>query len=173
MTGEIVTERRVQVAELYGSLGPAVYRRCLKLLRDRDEARDATQDVFMKLMRDMDRLQDRETVMPWIYRVATNHCLNVIRSRRRAGQSVSVDDARLELAPAAETGAMTYPDRALARSVLAEFDEDTQAVAVGVLVDGMEHEELARVLGVSRKTVQRRLERFLTRARELVSRSTP
>jgi RNA polymerase sigma-70 factor (ECF subfamily) len=166
-----VSDRRTQVAELYGALGPAVYRRCLKLLRDRDEARDATQDVFMKLVRDMDRLQDRETVMPWIYRVATNHCLNVIRSRRRTGASVPVEDAGLELAPAAQSGATTYPDRVLARAVLAEFDEDTQAVAIGVLVDGMEHEELAQVLGVSRKTIQRRLDRFLTRARELVSRS--
>ena len=168
-----MTEGRTQVAELYASLGPAVYRRCLKLLRDRDEARDATQDVFMKLVRDMDRLQDRETVMPWIYRVATNHCLNVIRSRRRAGVNVSADGDALELAPAQPSGATTYPDRALARAVLTHFDEDTQAVAVGVLVDGMEHEELARVLGVSRKTIQRRLDRFLTRARELVSRSTP
>lgn len=167
-----MTEGRTQVAELYASLGPAVYRRCLKLLRDRDEARDATQDVFMKLVRDMDRLQDRETVMPWIYRVATNHCLNVIRSRRRAGENVSVEEDVLDLAPADPSGATTYPDRALARAVLAQFDEDTQAVAVGVLVDGMEHEELARVLGVSRKTIQRRLDRFLTRARELVSRST-
>jgi RNA polymerase sigma-70 factor (ECF subfamily) len=165
--GESVKQGSAQVAELYGTLGPAVYRRCLKLLRDRDEARDATQDVFMKLVRDMDRLQDRETVMPWIYRVATNHCLNLIRSRRRAGESVPVEDAGLELAPAA-SGAASYPDRVLARAVLAEFDTDTQAVAVGVLVDGMEHEELARALGVSRKTVQRRLERFLTRARELV-----
>ena len=121
----------------------------------------------------MDRLKDRETVMPWIYRVATNHCLNLIRSRRRAGPTVSADDAPLELAAPAESGAASYPDRALARWVLAEFDEDTQAVAVGVLVDGMEHEELAHVLGVSRKTVQRRLDRFLTRARELVAGSTP
>jgi RNA polymerase sigma-70 factor (ECF subfamily) len=166
-----VSERRSQVAELYSSLGPAVYRRCLKLLRDSDAARDATQDVFVKLVKDMDRLQDRETVMPWIYRVATNHCLNVLRSRRRAGPTAPLDDA-LELAPAPAGGA-SYPDRALARAVLAEFDEDTQAVAVGVLVDGMEHEELARVLGVSRKTVQRRLDRFLTRARELVAGSTP
>jgi len=141
-------------------------------LRDRDEARDATQDVFMKLVRDMDRLQDRATVMPWIYRVATNHCLNVIRSRRRGGSSVPVEDAAIELAPATESGS-SYPDRALAYAVLSEFDDDTQAVAIGVLVDGMEHEELARTLGVSRKTIQRRLDRFLTRARELVSRSTP
>lgn len=165
-----MTEGRAQVAELYSSLGPAVYRRCLKLLRDRDAARDATQDVFMKLVKDMDRLKDRETVMPWIYRVATNHCLNVIRSQRRAG--VTTDDTALELAPA-HSDVASYPDRMLARAVLAEFDDDIQAVAIGVLVDGMEHEELARVLGVSRKTIQRRLERFLTRAREFVSRSTP
>jgi RNA polymerase sigma-70 factor (ECF subfamily) len=169
--GESVSDRQRQVAELYGALGPAVYRRCLKLLRDRDEARDATQDVFMKLVRDMDRLQDRATVMPWIYRVATNHCLNLIRSRRRAGDSVAVEDAGLELAPVAQSAEASYPDRVLARAVLAEFDEDTQAVAVGVLVDGMEHEELAQALGISRKTVQRRLDRFLTRARELVARS--
>jgi RNA polymerase sigma-70 factor (ECF subfamily) len=42
-------------------------------------------------------------------------------------------------------------------------------VAVGVLVDGMNHEELAGALGVSRKTVERRLARFLERARALVS----
>jgi RNA polymerase sigma-70 factor (ECF subfamily) len=168
-----VTQGRAQVAELYSSLGPAVYRRCLKLLRDRDAARDATQDVFMKLVRDMDRLQDRETVMPWIYRVATNHCLNLMRSRRRAGAITSFDDSPLELAPV-HGEAAGYPDRALARWVLSEFDEEIQAVAVGVLVDGMEHEELARALGVSRKTVQRRLDRFLMRARELVAAgSTP
>jgi DNA-directed RNA polymerase specialized sigma24 family protein len=52
--------------------------------------------------------------------------------------------------------------------VLAQFDEGTRAVALGVLVDGMGHEELAGVLGVSRKTVERRLARFLERARKLV-----
>jgi RNA polymerase sigma-70 factor (ECF subfamily) len=147
-----------------------VYRRCLKLLRDRDAARDATQDVFMQLVRDMDRLQDRDTVMPWIYRVATNHCLNLLRSQRRAG--TASDETALELAPAHADGG-DYSDRMLARAVLAEFDDDVQAVAVGVLVDGMGHEELARALGVSRKTVQRRLDRFLTRAREIVVGSTP
>lgn len=168
-----MAERRAQIAELYGSLGPAVYRRCLKLLRDRDEARDATQDVFMKLVRDMDRLEDRETVMPWIYRVATNHCLNLIRSRRRAGEAVPPEDAPETLADGAESPGTSYQDRVLARSVLARFDEGTQAVAVGVLVDGMEHEELARALGLSRKTIQRRLERFLSRARELLSGGAP
>lgn len=154
---------RSRAAELYDRYGPAVYRRCLRLLRDRETARDATQEVFMRLVKDKVRLEDREHILPWIYRVATNHCLNVIRSNRRHGEAVPSDELSLA---APETS--DYPTRSLARNVLARFDEGTQAVAIGVLVDGMEHEELARTLGISRKTVERRLGRFLTAATKLL-----
>jgi RNA polymerase sigma-70 factor (ECF subfamily) len=154
---------RSRVAELYGRYGPAVYRRCLRLLRDREAARDATQEVFMRLVKDMARLEDRENVLPWIYRVATNHCLNLLRSERHHGDEVPSDGLAL-----ASPEGTDYPTRSLARHVLAHFDEGTQAVAIGVLVDGMEHEELARTLGISRKTVERRLGRFLAAARKLV-----
>lgn len=160
---------RARAAALYRTYGPAVYRRCLKLLRDPEAARDASQDVFVKLVRDMDRLEGVEA-LAWAFRVATNHCLNLLRSARRHGVQVALDapadEGGIELAAAGEPS--PYPARALALGVLARFDEGVQAVALGVLVDGMEQEELARHLGISRKTVQRRLERFLSRARELL-----
>lgn len=159
-------EGRSRAAELYATYGPVVYRRCVKLLRDREAARDATQDVFVKLVRDIRRLTGPEDPLPWIYRVSTNHCLTLIRSRRRRGPEAAGDAESLEVA--APNAA--YPSSALARAVLTRFDAGTQAVAVGVLVDGMEHTELAEVLGVSRKTVQRRLDRFLARARDLLGR---
>jgi RNA polymerase sigma-70 factor (ECF subfamily) len=159
-----VAERPSRAAELYALYGPAVYRRCLRLLRDEEAARDATQDVFVKLVREMNRLEDRENAMGWLYTVATRHCLNVLRDRKRRGERDPIDDLELA-APESPSG---LPGRVLARAVLARFDEGTQAVAVGVLVDGMEQEELASALGVSRKTVQRRLERFLERARTFV-----
>lgn len=152
-----------RAAELYRTFGPAVYRRCLKLLRDKDAAKDATQEVFVKLLKDMSRFEQVETALPWLYRVATNHCLNVLRDRGRHGEEELGD-----FEVSGESAAASYPDRHLARTVLSNFDEGTQAVAVGVLVDGMGHEELAGALGVSRKTVERRLARFLERARELV-----
>ena len=159
-----MAEGRGRAAELYALYGPAVYRRCLRLLRDEEAARDATQDVFVKLVREMERLEDREHAMPWLFTVATRHCLNVLRERRRRGQSTPSDDLELA-APEQPSG---LPGRILARAVLARFDEGTQAVAVGVLVDGMEQEEVASALGVSRKTVQRRLERFLESARAAI-----
>jgi RNA polymerase sigma-70 factor (ECF subfamily) len=159
-----LTDHRGQAAELYRLHGPAVYRRCLRLLREPEAARDATQEVFVRLVRDMDRLADRETMLPWIYRVATNHCLNQRRNAGRRGEQPAAAD--LELAD--PSSASRYPERTLARQVLARFDPATQAVAVGVLVDGMEHEELAAALGISRRTVARRLERFLSGARRFL-----
>ncbi|MGA8891552.1 MAG: sigma-70 family RNA polymerase sigma factor [Anaeromyxobacteraceae bacterium] len=153
-----------QVANLYRELGPAVYRRCLRLLGDRAAAEDATQEVFMKLLRDMGRLQDRKTVLPWVYRVATNHCLNVRRDAARRGPAAAAED--LDLMPDRYGERPdAFPDRQLAQAVLSRFDEQTQAVAVGALVDGMEHEEISRVLGISTRSVSRKLGRFLENAR--------
>jgi RNA polymerase sigma-70 factor (ECF subfamily) len=167
MGGQPTSPERERIVSLYRELGPAVYRRCLRLLKDREAARDATQEVFVKLVRDMGRLADRETALPWIYRVATNHCLNVLRDARR--RPAAAEDA-LEVVPSAPT---SFPDRQLARQVLASFDVETQAIAVGVLVDGMEHEELAGALGISRRTVHRKLTRFLERARTLLGGGEP
>ena len=64
-----------------------------------------------------------------------------------------------------------FPQRRLVQRVLARFDSRTQSIAVGVLVDGMEHEEVANALGISRKTVSRKLARFLENARKYLERS--
>jgi RNA polymerase sigma-70 factor (ECF subfamily) len=160
-----VTDHRSRAAEFYRLYGPTVYRRCLRLLKEPEAARDATQEVFVKLIRDMEKLSDRETVLPWIFRVATNYCLNQRRNASRRGEDAAMPDLEVVDGESADR----YPDRSLAKQILARFDETTQAVAVGVLVDGMEHEEVAEVLGVSRRTVARRLERFLDVARRTLA----
>lgn len=163
-----MADQRGRAAELYRQYGPAVYRRCLRILRDPEAAKDATQEVFMRLVRDIYKLSDRATVLPWIYRVATNHCLNARRNAVRRGDDREFPD--LELAHGVSADA--FPDRALALQLLQRVDETTRSVAVGVLVDGMEHEEVAGALGISRRTVARKLERFLEAARRFVEGST-
>jgi RNA polymerase sigma-70 factor (ECF subfamily) len=147
--------------------GPAVYRRCLRLLSEAEEAKDATQEVFVKLLCHPERLEDPSTALFWAYRVATNHCLNVLRDARGRRQEALTPE--LELVGDVEGG--NYPELQLVRAVLGRFDAQTQAVAVGVFVDGMEHEEIAEVLGISRRTVTRKLERFLENAKKFLARS--
>jgi RNA polymerase sigma-70 factor (ECF subfamily) len=137
-----VEDPRSQVTRLYRELGPVVYRRCLRLLGDRAAAEDATQEVFLNLRRDA----------------------------RRRGEDALAED--LDVVPDAHADRPdAYPDRQLAQAVLSRFDDETQAVAVGVLVDGMEHEEVAAVLGISRRTVSRKLARFIENSRKFIART--
>ncbi|HEX7622816.1 MAG TPA: sigma-70 family RNA polymerase sigma factor [Anaeromyxobacteraceae bacterium] len=161
------SDGRVRAAELYREYGPAVYRRCIRLLRDREAARDATQEIFMKLLRDVSKLEDHASALPWVYRVAMNHCLNLRRDARRHGEESL--ERTLEVRPGPM--AAGFGDLQLAQAILSRFDTQTQAVAVGVFVEGMEHGEVAEVLGISRRTVSRKLERFLEHAKRFVARS--
>jgi RNA polymerase sigma-70 factor, ECF subfamily len=156
---------REKAAELYRQYGPVVYRRCLRLLKDPEASRDATQEVFAKLVRDVVKLGDRETCLPWIYRVTTNHCLNHLRDRKRHAEEPLEPAREVESSSRADISS----DRALAHAILSRFDAATRVIAVGVLVDGMDYEEVANAVGVSRRTVARKLERFLEKARELLA----
>jgi RNA polymerase sigma-70 factor (ECF subfamily) len=164
ITSEGLESRRSHAAELYREYGGLVYRRCLRLLKHPEAARDATQEVFAKLVRDLRKLEAGEASLRWLYCVATNHCLNYLRDQRRRGEEGL--DGALEISSTSGDGGF---DRVLALSVLSYFDVATRAVAVGVLVDGMEYEEVAAVLGVSKRTVSRKLAHFLATARELVA----
>ena len=155
---------RAHIAELYRTWGPAIYRRCLRLLRDQEAARDATQEVFRKALSSPEKLADPQTALPFIYRIATNYCLNERRNAGRRGETELVD---LDVS----SGHPEFPQRRLVQRVLSRFDARTQSIAVGVLVDGMQHEEVADALGISRKTVSRRLTRFLEHARKYLERS--
>jgi RNA polymerase sigma-70 factor (ECF subfamily) len=165
-TGE---SRSGQAARLYRKYGPVVYRRCLRLLRDRAAAQDATQEVFVKLLGHLEALDGRATLLPWIYRVATNHCLNVHRARsvRAEGSGEGTGEADPEAPDDWSPDALI--DAALVRSVLSRFDARTQAVAVGIFVDGMEQAELAAVLGMSTRSVSRRADRFVREARRFLT----
>jgi RNA polymerase sigma-70 factor, ECF subfamily len=68
-----VADRSQRAAELYARYGPAVYRRCLRLLGESEAAKDATQEVFVKLVGTLEELESRVDLLPWVFRVATNH----------------------------------------------------------------------------------------------------
>ena len=75
------------VAHAYQAYGAAVYARCRRILRDGDGARDVTQEVFLRCFNHRATLRPGRELLAWLYRVATNLCLNALRDsdrRRRA-----------------------------------------------------------------------------------------
>src|SRR5258706_10009090 len=72
-----------RLTSLYRTYGPIIYARCSRLLGDRASAEDATQETFMRVLRHLDRAPDSAEALAWIYRIATNYCLNEIRDRKK------------------------------------------------------------------------------------------
>ena len=70
------------VKELYERYGRAVYRRCQYFLRNDEDARDAMHEVFVKVVQRYGEFKGESSPLTWLVRIATNHCLNILRSRK-------------------------------------------------------------------------------------------
>lgn len=152
-----------KIETLYAKFGPTIYARCKRLLKDSASAEDATQDVFMKVLKHLDTAfpqgTKEEAVVPWIHRITTNHCLNVIRDSRRHAEPVEhvpemVDDEF-------EDSVVT---RDFSQRLLAATPEELKAPAVLYHAHGVDQSRVAAELGVSRRTVLYRLAEFTRRA---------
>jgi len=146
------------VAEAFRIYGGAVFRRCLRILRDEEGARDVTQEVFVRCFDRRRGLRDGRELLGWLYRVATNLCLNALRDGKLRRDA----DRQLAQAPPATVDA---PEARMLRELLRDLDERTQAIVVYVHIDGMTHAEAAEVAQVSDRTVRNCLARFQQKGR--------
>ena len=131
-----------------------VHRRCRGLLRDEEEATEAMQDVFVEVVRRKDALTV-DAPSSFLYRTATNVCLNRIRSRKRKPSDADTDVIeRIALAPEQEERTIV---NALLDRIFAREQSSTREMAVMHLVDGMTLEEVAAEVGLSVSGVRKRL----------------
>lgn len=150
----------IDVQDLYARFGPMVLRRCRKLLRDEESALDAMQDTFVLLLRHEERLHDTAP-SSLLLRMATNVCLNRIRSGNRRLEDPE-EETLLRIACADDVESRSLARRLLGRIFRDELDS-TRAIAVMHLVDGMTLEEVAREVGLSVSGVRKRLRTLRSR----------
>ena len=148
------------VDQLYRAYGPAVLRRARAILRDEEQARDVMQEAFIQAIEVGNGFRGDASPMTWMYRITTNLCLNRIRDHGRRSrllaENARLDEVALEVAP---------DDRLTLTAILRSVPEHLREIAVYHYVDRMSHEEIAGIIGTSRRTVGNRLEEFKRIAR--------
>jgi RNA polymerase sigma-70 factor, ECF subfamily len=140
------TRERLRI--LYEAHAGVVYRRARKLLRDDQLARDACHDVFVRLLREPDAWE-LQTPVAWLFRVTTNHCLTILRDRKRRRRLL---DGLVGIL----WRDRTEPELSL-QQVLRDVPPHLQEVALYHAFDGMTQAEIAHAMKVSPKTVFNRL----------------
>lgn len=141
-----------------------------RLLGDPEEARDATQEVFLKAFRKAADVHPQGQVYTWLYRITVNHCLNKLR-RRKLVRFFRLDPGEQE-APAfdppdgAPDPAATLEARRrwqATRRVIDRLPENQRAVLVLVRFEGLSYKTAAEVLGITEGAVESRLFRAMRR----------
>lgn len=154
-----------------------IYRLAVHMLRDTTEAEDVTQETFVRAYQALARFEGNSQPYTWLYRIAVNLSLNIIRTRKPR-QTVGDDDPRVEAwmartAPsAAQDPSSASEQRQLAKTLCEGVDglSDTlRTTLLLVCIDGMGHSEAAEVLGCPEGTVawrvheaRRKLRAYLT-----------
>ena len=155
-----------RLTDLYRTHGPAIYARCRRLLGDEALAEDAAQETFLRAHRHLDDAPTSEEALRWIYRIATNYCLNKLRDRKNDPLLVE-DFASIQV----EVNEDRFANRDLASRLIVRAPEQVRTAAWLYHVDGMDQSEVAAVLGVSRRTVVNYLATFARHAKRFLSRS--
>ncbi len=153
-----------RLAGLYARFAPVIFARCRRLLGDDAAAEDAMHETFIRVKQHLGSAPPE--ALAWIYRIATNYCLDELRGRaRHAEPRADLPDAvAVNLEGALE-------DRDLVSRLIRRAPGKVAAVAWLRYVDGLEQQEVAEILGVSRRTVVNRLAEFTRNALKFVRRS--
>jgi len=153
------------VEHLYSKHGPMVIRRCRALLGDEEDAIDAAQEVFVRLLEKADTL-DMSAPSSLLYRMATNHCLNRIRSSSRRPE-IANSDLIVEIARLPDDTDIVEA-RSLLDRIFRRQKESTRMIAVLYWVEGMTLDEVADEVGMSVSGVRKRMRQLRERLGPIV-----
>ncbi len=161
----------VSLMQLYDQFRRPIHSYTYRLLGNWEDADDVTQEVFVRACTSWDGLYEREALSAWLYRIATNLCVDLLRRRKRiswwslaphAHQDSSNEDLFNEdMFPllADSGGIPEIAERELIRHTLAEMPVEYAAVLVLSAAQGVPYQEIAQIIGISPHAAATRISR--------------
>lgn len=133
-----------------------IYNYLLRLVRNREDALDLSQDVFLKAYQNLKRLEDPERFAPWLYRIAHNEAYSHLRKNR---PETEMDEAEFEpcVAPAPSRRMLPIETSIAVQRALTRLSNDQREAVVLKIYQGFKFEEMAEILDCPVSTIKSRL----------------
>ncbi len=138
---------------------------CISTLSDPHEAEDAAQEIFIKAYQSLNKFRGASSFSTWLYRIATNHCRDLLRerTRRRTESWESLvekeGDQLLRLLSAPPDHALTQEDADLVNRALSCLSPEYRMILTLREIQGLSYQEIAAVMHCSTDSVKARLRR--------------
>ena len=140
-----------------------------------ETAEDLTQETMLRASRGILGLKDRNRLVPWLYRIATNVCRDHLRKEKRVGEnsgraacSISPDDLRDENAPQLDKVIECAEMGECVRQYLEKLPDPHRAVIILHDLEGMTNLCIANTMGISLHAAKTRLHRARAQLREML-----
>lgn len=142
-----------------------IFQLSMRILGNRTDALDATQETFITAFRKADQFRGDSAFGSWLYRIGINTCKDVLRKKRRWGEPE-------ENVPEPETRAASLADEVSLRldlsNALAALSGEYREAVVMFDLGGIPYEEIARITGTNLGTVKSRISRGRRKLAELM-----
>jgi RNA polymerase sigma factor (sigma-70 family) len=154
--------------ELVRRYTPRLYGLIYHMTANREDTADLLQDVFAKAYRSLKRFMGRSSFYTWIYSIAVNMTLNFLKKRGRQ-RKISLDDVNTGIESDPEFIRLTSTADGTMKAVhvhelqkrlneaMMRLSEDHRTVVTLYDIQGLQHSEISKILGVSEGTVRSRL----------------
>jgi RNA polymerase sigma-70 factor (ECF subfamily) len=157
--------------EVYKAHAARLFGLAVRMVGNPADAEDLLQEIFLSAHRKLDSFRGDSTLGTWLYRLATNQCLDYLRSRAaRAGRLTDALDDEPGLQ---DEGSRGLADRTVTKMdlerALAKLPEGCRAAFVLYDVEGLEHREVADILGIAEGTSKSQVHKARLRLRSLLS----
>lgn len=170
---------RQELGRLIDQYSPLIYRLLLSMLRDPSAAEDALQETFIKAMRALPEFEGRSSLSTWLYRIASNEALMMLRKKHpevisleQGGQDEEGEAEPIQIVDwccLPESELMSSEARQQIDAAIGQLPESLRLVFLLRDVEGLSIRETAQVLNLSEQNVKTRLLRARLRLRELLS----
>ena len=159
-----------------------VYHHCLRMVNDEEESADLTQEVFLKVFRNIKNYEHTYSFYTWLYRITVNCCIDYMRKRKRQIQGISLSQGHYD--DSSEMGKEQdipdekfSPDHRMVKlelneilnGAIAQLSEKLRSIIILKEIEGFSYDEIAVILNCSRGTVKSRLFRARERLKAVLS----
>lgn len=165
---------------LFEAYSDRIYRLAVRFLNDTSESEEIVQDTFLTICEKIDSFEGRSKLSTWIYRIAANHALMRLRSRKRSGPSLDADESSDDgeaIMPGLLNDWSQAPESITANTesiaemerAVAELPDTLRTAFVLRDLEELSTEEAAETLGISPGALKVRLHRARLLLREKLS----
>lgn len=153
---------------LYNRYVSKVYKQCLSMTKDSEQAQDFTQDIFLKVFNKLDAFQQRSSFSTWIYAIAYNYCADQLRLAKRL-PTVTLSDGSEQIWEGPSESHVNDDMLHLVAQAMERLTIEERSLLRLKYEDGLSNEEIANLYDIKLSAVKMRLKRSRDRVHRLYS----